>query len=187
MPYVPFERFFPEIAEQETRVLTVLPGSNLDVPPAQYAFLEMFCDEVGCDCRRVMFSVHSSLRNDFEAVVAWGWEDRAFYARWLGFGDNRMLDELQGPVLNLASPQSCHSGAILRLTRDVLLRDTAYVERVKRHYALFREHVERMDPGRTGVEATSGPAEPRGARESSRERRARRRQAWEKRPPGRKS
>ena len=72
MPFRLFHDFFPELAERETRTLTVLPGADLGVPPGEYGLLEMFCDEPGCDCRRVFFSVFSSASKRMDAVVAWG-------------------------------------------------------------------------------------------------------------------
>jgi hypothetical protein len=72
MPYAVFHSLFPELAERETRTVTVVHRLLFNLPPAQYAFLEMFCDEPGCDCRRVLFSVLSSLHKDVQAVIAWG-------------------------------------------------------------------------------------------------------------------
>jgi hypothetical protein len=70
MPFVPFPDMCPEIAERETHTITVRPGAKLGLPPAHYEFVEMFCDEPGCDCRRVFLYVLSSLRQDVEAVIA---------------------------------------------------------------------------------------------------------------------
>jgi hypothetical protein len=177
MPFVAFHKFCPEVAARETRTIHVLPGSNLGVPPADYHFEEMYCDERGCDCRRVMFAVMSSARGDMEAVIAWGWESRDFYARWMHMDDPAMLDELQGPILNLGSPQSQHAGALLRIAQQFLLSDPAYVERIKRHYALFREHIDPKKGHRARGKGAAGRDDPKGAPESSE---ARRRQAWRK-------
>jgi hypothetical protein len=141
MPYSMFFEHFPEIAGRETRTVTLLRKS-FGLAPGDYAVLEMFCDEPGCDCRRVMFCVVSSHTKDVEAVVAYGWESRDFYAEWMHDDDPDVIDELQGPILNLASPQSKLAPAILELIETVVLRDGAYIERVKRHYALFREKVD---------------------------------------------
>ena len=141
MPYAMFHQHFPEIAERETRTVTLLRESS-GLAPGDYSLLEMFCDEAGCDCRRVMFCVFSSHTKDVEAVVAYGWESRDFYAKWMHDDDPDVIDELKGPILNLASPQSNLAPAILELIETVVLRDRAYIERVKRHYALFRERVE---------------------------------------------
>ncbi|MFY9943287.1 MAG: hypothetical protein WAK57_14010 [Desulfobacterales bacterium] len=60
----------------------------------------------------------------------------------MGVKDPRIINELKGPALNLASPQSNLAPALLNFLRSVLLADTTYVDRVKRHYAMFRETVE---------------------------------------------
>ena len=145
MPFELFHERFPELAEAETRVITVLDnGVGAEtLPPAEYAFLEMFCNEPGCDCRRVFFSVVSSRSQDTEAVIAYGWENAKFYRRWLKHGTDEDIAMLQGPELNLASPQSRHAEAILQLFVGVLLPQPAYIERVKRHYQLFRATVDR--------------------------------------------
>ena len=48
MPFVPFQELCPEVAENETRTLT-LPTAKGGVPPGAYTFIEMYCDEEGCD------------------------------------------------------------------------------------------------------------------------------------------
>jgi len=158
MPFRLFHELYPEIAEKETRTITVLQDSDVGVPPGEYGFLEMFCNEPGCDCRRVFFMVMTPAIKGPAAIVAWGWEDRDFYRRWMkGPADDSDLDELTGPVLNFGSPETYLSEAILDLTRKVLLRDTAFVERVKRHYAMFREKIERKS-------TTAGGRASRGSR-----------------------
>lgn len=142
MPYSLFHNRFPEIAECETRTITLIDSSHFNLPPAHYSFLDMFCDEPGCDCRRVFFSVVSSLKNDVKAVIAWGWEDQDFYKKWMGVNAPHVIKDLMGPVLNLASPQSDIAPALLKLFQLVLLQDTAYIERVKQHYVMFRETVD---------------------------------------------
>ena len=74
------------------------------IPPDQYALVEMYCDERGCDCRRVFFYVISSSIKDVGAVIAYGWERPEFYARWMGDDDPEIIKDLQGPVLNMCSP-----------------------------------------------------------------------------------
>ena len=54
MPYAPFAEFFPEVAGPETRVVVAI--NHLVLPPGRYALVELYCDEVGCDCRRVFLT-----------------------------------------------------------------------------------------------------------------------------------
>lgn len=150
MSFILLHEHFPEIAKRETRNVTVLDYGGFSLPPAEYSFLEMFCDEPNCDCRRVFFYVVSSLTEKpvSLAVIAYGWESSEFYEKWLHEDDPHMIKNLQGPVLNLSSPQSEFANGILELFCKVLLTDSAYIERVKRHYRMFRKKIDSMQaPG----------------------------------------
>jgi hypothetical protein len=142
MPFAPFDEYFRELAETETRIITIPLGGASDLPADSYLFRELFCNERNCDCRRVFFSVFSERQKRTEAIVAYGWETKAFYAKWMGNADLATLVEMQGPILNPGSSQSPLAPEILRLTEEVLLKDPAYLERIKRHYALFRQKIE---------------------------------------------
>jgi hypothetical protein len=97
-----------------------------------------------------MFYVVSSVKMDVEAVVAYGWESRQFYANWLSWSDPLAVDALKGPVLNLGSPQSRLAPAILSLIKEIVLPDRAYMDRVKRHYAMVRERIDGKPPPAQG-------------------------------------
>lgn len=143
MPFVLFHDLFPEVAEEETRTIKLMENAGRDSPPGDYSFLEMFCNEQGCDCRRVLFSVVSSRRPGMLAVVNWGWEKAGFYAKWLKGSDRGLASYLRGPSLNVGSPQSDLAPAVLKLTEGELLKDKAYRDRIKRHYAMIRKGIER--------------------------------------------
>ncbi len=140
MPYAMFYDRFPEIAEKETRNLIVF--NDPDLPPDTYALTELYCDEPGCDCRRVMFNILSEKRKEFVAVIAYGWEAKGYYRKWAGENDPKIIKELKGPILNRLSPQSQLAPALLKEVKEVVLRDESYIERLKRHYRLFRKTVE---------------------------------------------
>ncbi len=141
MPFVPFHEAFPDLAKRETRTITIL-DNHRELPAADYGLVEMYCDEPDCDCRRVFFTVLSSKTERLVAVIAYGWESLRFYARWLGFDDPRLIKELKGPSLNAGSPQSEIAPAVLDIVKNVVLQDEPYVERLKTHYALFRQGIE---------------------------------------------
>jgi hypothetical protein len=163
MPYVSFHDHFPEVAERETRTVFILDDSPYDLPPGPYTLIEMYCNEPGCDCRRVFFCVVSPHRRHALAVVAYGWENRDFYERWFGHYDPEEIDVLKGPALNLASPQSDLAPAIMDMIQCTVLQDELYVERLKTHYKMFREKIDK--------EGVPGP--PRAT--ASRKRRTKRR------------
>ena len=78
MPMTPFMKRFPELGARETRSVTV-PDKE-DVPSGEYGFIELYCNEPNCDCRRVVVVV---LRPEtgwqFWAVINYGWESVKFY------------------------------------------------------------------------------------------------------------
>ena len=130
MPYVPFHEYFPEIAEREIRSFTVLEDTA-DLPAGGYGLMELYCDDLGCDCRRVIFMVISSVTGRSEAVISYGWESPEFYAEWSSIPDPKTIREMAGVALNPLAPQSDLAPAILEMVRDVVLQDEAYVERLK--------------------------------------------------------
>ena len=149
MPYAPFYELFPEIAERETRAVIVPPASPIRLPPAEYCFIEMFCNEEDCDCRRAFFMVQSLPERNTEALISWGWESAAFYKKWLGFGDSKMIEEMQGPILDMGSPVTKNAKVLLEIFTGVVLADPKYVERVKTHYAMFRTAIDARNKPRT--------------------------------------
>jgi hypothetical protein len=58
---IPFYSRLPELAAHETRGVVILPG-QLGVPVGHYAFVEFYCEEEDCDCRRVLLQVWKSDR-----------------------------------------------------------------------------------------------------------------------------
>lgn len=140
MPYEPFYERFKEIAMKETRSIAI--RNNPGLPDDDFGFLEAYCNDENCDCRRVFFNVISRKRSEIVAVIAYGWEDSSFYARWLRISDPNTIHELQGPILNPSSNQSELAPALLNLVRNTLLKDPEYIERLKRHYWMFKEKVD---------------------------------------------
>jgi hypothetical protein len=146
MYIVSFHEFFPDIARTETRSVTVkgYPG----LPDGDYGFFESYCDDPSCDCRRVLINVYQS--DDFSkiwATINYGWEPIGFYRRWLG-DYHALADELKGPALDRFQPQTAYGPALCDLFAT-LLHDGAYVERLRRHYALVKGQPQPTRPTRT--------------------------------------
>lgn len=138
MMYQPFHELFPTIAEKETRAITLFKNNDYGLPPDDYLYIELFCSDPKCDCRRAMFRVYSLSNNHELATICWGWESTSFYIKWLGFNDKKLLAELKGPALNAGSHQSNKSTNLLQMFSDLLLTDSMYIQRVKRHYSIFK-------------------------------------------------
>jgi hypothetical protein len=74
------------------------------------------------------------------ATIAYGWESAEYYVKWLGRDDPMVIASLQGPELNLGSPQSELARALLA-QMPLILSDPQYVARLKRHYQMFKAAV----------------------------------------------
>ena len=150
MPMIPFMERFPEVGARETRSVTVPPRQ--DLPEGEYGFVELYCDEPACDCRRVIIDV---LRPEtgwskIWATISYGWESLDFYRKWGGQGNDPI--EMKGPYLDPLNPQTKYSAALLNLFQ-FLVQSPEYVARLQRHYQMFRESVDRADKRSDSQEA----------------------------------
>ena len=103
----------------------------------KYNFIEYYCDDEACDCRRAVIRVIlDSPEPEIISSIKYGWEEPEFYATWMGSEGEE--DEMSGAILEPLLPQSRHSRFFLRFFGEMILRDPAYVERLKRHYAMFK-------------------------------------------------
>ena len=148
MPFQAFHDLLPEVAEEETRAITILESSPRLLPAGNYKFIEQFCNEHHCDCRRVFFNVTYSSRPGCMAVIAYGWESDEFYINWMYGDDNDhgRVDDIKGPNLTQWSQQSDLASNLLDLFKEDLLPDKKYIERVKRHYKMFRGKIDNQVP-----------------------------------------
>jgi len=120
-------------AIDETRSVVILEDGEL--PKDSYAFMEFYCDDGECDCRRVIFQVwRESKPGKIWAAITYGWETPEYYASWSRWARGADAEEMATATLEPLSPQTKLAPALLRLFKDVLQSDAAYVERLKRHY-----------------------------------------------------
>jgi hypothetical protein len=139
MPMTPFFERFPELGPAETRSVKVTGAP--DLPDGEYGFFELYCNEPGCDCRRVTILVlrpETGWRKVW-ATISYGWESLEFYRKWIHGPDTR---DMQGASLDPLNEQSRYSAALLELFKTVL-QSPGYVDRLKRHYQMFRATVDR--------------------------------------------
>ena len=84
---IPFHTHFPDLAPRETRV-AILPFPQGGVPAGPYAFIEHYCADPGCDCRRVLLLVATEKEPDtILATINYGWDSleptKADDGRWI--------------------------------------------------------------------------------------------------------
>ncbi|MGA2441650.1 MAG: hypothetical protein ABSH08_11870 [Tepidisphaeraceae bacterium] len=126
--------FFRELAERETRTVILkapaLQYGRLVLPADEYGFDELYCVERACDCRRVMINVLARHARAHVATI-----NHAFDPPSHDYDppDQTFLDPL--------NRQSEWSDALLDIFVNVVLADSAYRQRLLRHYNLFKEAV----------------------------------------------
>lgn len=156
MPMAPFISMFPDLGIAEMRSATV-PGDD-ELPAGQYGFMELYCDDPKCDCRRVVIQVITpQTGSKIWATINYGWESVDFYVKWMGTRD--FAEECQGPVLDPLHRQSRHAPALLDLFK-VVISDPRYVDRLKRHYEMFRAATrQRRQPGEESPQPIEEPGQ----------------------------
>lgn len=160
MPMAPFHLEFRDLAFREMRGIDIMEESGITgedaIPTGHYAFVESYCDEPGCDCRRAYLSVVPGDWGEVMATISYGWEEAGFYRHWNGRPwDEDDVREMTGPSLARLSPQSRYAPTLLELFRDVVL-DQDYRDRLRRHYELFKDVVHRRHPKGAGNAAAPG-------------------------------
>lgn len=107
----------------------------------------------------MFFNVCDWQKRELVAVIAYGWENREYYVEWFGHDDPSIIPELQGPVLNVGSPQSELAPVLLEKVKYAL-QDERYVARLKRHYRMFKETVDGGRPARARSSKKVGRNDP---------------------------
>jgi hypothetical protein len=135
---IPFDHLCPELAAREMLMLHVVEA-GLPLPVGDYGFIEFYCEERGCDCRRVIFRVVSLQHPErILATINYGWESVQFYTRWM-HGDAEAGREISDAVLDPLNPNSELADALLEAFRELLKLRPQVPEQLKRHYKVFKK------------------------------------------------
>ena len=152
--YKPFHEYCPEIGSNEYRSMRIQEGFGL--PRDEYGFMELYCTDPGCDCRRVIFWVVARKRlGKPVATIAYGWESPEFYVKWM-HGDP-LGAQMAGLSTAMLGPQSELTEPLLKACEELVLTDPKYVERLKQHYALFRKAVDAKAGKHRAPSPSAGP------------------------------
>ena len=137
---IPFHSVLPEIARREVRCIHlgdapgVAPTSGLSA--GEYAYVEFYCEDLECDCRRVYLQVMARHRKDLIlASINYGWEKEVFYRKRFPWDPDAPRLITRGS-LDPINKQSKFSKDLLELFHKHVL-DEPYRLRLRRHYRLF--------------------------------------------------
>jgi len=125
---VAFHVLFPEEARDECR--TVTPFNDRVLPSRTFLFVEAYCVQPHCDCRRVMITVIDPERSEQVATI-----NHAFEPPRPPF-----MEEGQ-TFLDPLNPQSSLSEGFLELFERMIANDAAYAARLERHYRMWKRVV----------------------------------------------
>lgn len=136
-----FGNLFPEIADKETRVITIIDQEFTGLPLGTSVLIDLYCTDQDCDCRNVYINEVNQAFDKPLATITYGWESLHFYKEWMG-GDDEMLVELKGPALATLASQSQFAPKWLEIFKDILNTDPAYANRLQRHYELVKSSIQ---------------------------------------------
>jgi hypothetical protein len=142
----PFHSLLPELAQREVRCVhlgAATDGASEPALPAdEYAYLEFYCDDLKCDCRRVFLQVIAKGQpGKVFASISYGWEKESFYRKRMPWDPDAAKGTVRGE-LDPINEQSEFAEEFLNLFRRAVL-DEPYRLRLRRHYQLFREEFAR--------------------------------------------
>ena len=94
------------IGKKKHEVRTVVISDDPLLPDGEYSFLDLYCTDKKCDCRKAMF--HVLYNGKLVSVVNYGWENEAYYRKWLRCDrDDSMPQEMVGGEGGFNEPGSC--------------------------------------------------------------------------------
>jgi len=118
---VPFRQIIP--ASQDPVMTIVLARKTGGVPKGEYGFLECYCTDPGCDCRRVLLVVFNEKMKQ-KAAICFGFDQ---------------VDGLDGPYLEPSAAQAPYAPALLKFFVDSLNQRSQWLELMYRHYRAVRQ------------------------------------------------
>jgi hypothetical protein len=134
----PYFILFPPRSPVETRLLFARRSAD-GIPDGDYRFVEFYCDEPGCDCRRVVVQVWDQ-ENRTLAAFSFGWESPEYYARWLKSDDVQMAREMASVTRGFTGPRSRSEDAFFAEFKKAV-GEPSYVAKLRKHYEQFRAAV----------------------------------------------
>ncbi|MBN2643723.1 MAG: hypothetical protein JXR78_18885 [Victivallales bacterium] len=124
-----------EIIGDAHQVRLVRIAQNPLLPDGEYKFIDSYCSDPNCDCRKTMIQVMHNKK--LVSIINYGWETPAFYEKWLG---NKEKDDpmpsMSGASIDINSPNLVDTEEMLALF-NTLLNDI-WIAKFKNHYKKFK-------------------------------------------------
>ncbi len=128
---------YPELAEKETRILTILQEHD-NLSEWDYVIQEMYCTDPKCDCQKVSFNIIWPNKEIY--YLDYWFEKVEYYIKWW-IWDKELAKEMSWLSVNTFSWDIEDNRKMFESMKRVL-EDKKYVDRLKKHYQLMKEEVE---------------------------------------------
>lgn len=135
-PLVPFDDKLPHLAHID--VCKILITEALPELNGLYDLVDLYCQEAGCDCRKVTIVVMDRQKRP-RATIGYGWESPAFYRKWGLDPEGAWL--LCRGYLDPLCYQSRHAELFLEAVLSMLRDAPESVDKFKRRYGMFKDAV----------------------------------------------
>ena len=160
---IAFHSVLPDLAQREVRCVHVGPTPEgrpkSDLLPDDYVYVEYYCEDLTCDCRRVFLQVIARDQpGKIFANIGYGWENERFYRRKMPWAPEDARAKVRGE-LDPLNEQSEFAEDFLDLFKKVVL-DEPYRLRLRRHYRLFRAELERRAAAEKAGQANAAGGRP---------------------------
>ena len=120
-----------KIIGEAHRVRSVRIAQSPQLPDGEYSFIDMYCSDPKCDCRKTMIQVMHN--GKLVSTISFGWESAEFYKNWMGSdADDDSFPPMNGASIDITSPNLASEEGILGLF-NALLNDM-WIAMFKRHY-----------------------------------------------------
>ena len=120
-----------EIIGEAHQVRSVSIKQSHQLPDGEYSFIDMYCADPICDCRKTMIQVMHN--GNLVSIINYGWESATFYEKWMGGSEkDNLIPKMHGASIDITSPDLVSRDGILALF-NALLNDI-WIAKFKRHY-----------------------------------------------------
>ena len=125
-----------EIIGKQHQVRTVGLKQSPHLPDGDYTFVDTYCIDASCDCRRTLIQVlHDGVH---VSTIGFGWESPSFYNDWMGVTpDEDDMPQLDGATIDISSPNKVSPQSMIGFF-DTLL-DEKWINVFKRNYAAVKK------------------------------------------------
>jgi len=120
-----------EIIGDAHQVRTVSIKQSPQLPDGEYSFIDTYCADPGCDCRKTMIQVMHNEK--LVSIINYGWESATFYENWMiSSAKDNHIPKMHGASIDITSPDLVRTDGMLALF-NALLNDI-WVAKFKHHY-----------------------------------------------------